>query len=130
MLPMHQIGADGVAPVHVGVERFMRIVLVEYVILAVPVDQPIRVVQPVCRRQVVIDRAMGVLGQLIRFCALIASCCVGGMRHGVPLFSYPFTPPIVMPSIRYRWPARKIASTGMSESTTPASTIEMLPVPI
>src|SRR6266498_3202255 len=130
MLPMHQVGADGVAPVHISMERLIRIVLVEHMILAVPVDQPVRVIQPVCRRQVVIDRAMGVLCQLIRFCALIASCRVGGMRHGVSLFSYPFTPPIVMPSIRYRWPARKIASTGLSESTTPASTIEMLPVPI
>lgn len=57
---MHQICADGVAPVNVSMHRGVWIVLVEEVILPLPLDEAIRVIHPVCLRQEVIVWSMWV----------------------------------------------------------------------
>ena len=49
MFPMHHVFADGVAPVHIAPKGAVRIVLVEHVILALPVDGRIGIVHPIGR---------------------------------------------------------------------------------
>jgi hypothetical protein len=51
MCPIHQIGADGMSPVDVAVIGAIGVVLIEQVILALPLDQAIRIVQPIGFRQ-------------------------------------------------------------------------------
>ena len=61
--PRNQIGADRLAPGHVPPLRPFGVVLVEHVIDAVLVEQPVRVVQPVLLGRVVVDRAIDVAGR-------------------------------------------------------------------
>src|SRR3954449_3534882 len=48
---MHEITAHGVPPGHMAPRVAERVVLVEEVILALVVDEPVRVVHPVLRRR-------------------------------------------------------------------------------
>ena len=57
LLPVHQVAADGVAPVHVAPFPAVRIVLVEQVILAVVEDEAVGVVVPAASRREVELRA-------------------------------------------------------------------------
>jgi len=59
--PVNQVRADGVAPVHVGMVSPVRVVLVEQVYLAVPLDKTVGVVHPVGGRQKMIARALMVV---------------------------------------------------------------------
>src|SRR5215216_7915124 len=49
---MDQVAADRVTPGHVPPLRAERVVLVEEVVLALVVDEPVRIVHPVLRRRV------------------------------------------------------------------------------
>src|SRR5947199_3764765 len=60
--PMDQIGTDGVTPVNLCVERTVRIVLVEEVILPLPLDQPVRIIHPVRWWQEMVVRPMRIIG--------------------------------------------------------------------
>ena len=48
---MDHVGADCVSPMHVTPIGAVRVVLVEHVVIALPVDRRIRVIHPVCSRQ-------------------------------------------------------------------------------
>src|SRR5262249_12018170 len=48
--PVHKVGARRVAPVYLVVESALRVVLVEDVVDALPLYQPVRVIHPVGRR--------------------------------------------------------------------------------
>ena len=50
LLPVHQVAADGVAPVHVAPIPAVRVVLVEEMILAAVEDQPVGIVVPAAPR--------------------------------------------------------------------------------
>src|SRR5690606_41211215 len=63
MFPMHEINADGVAPVNVTVKSAGRVVLVKHMVQPVPLDQTVRVVEPVGRGQKVIDRPVSIVGR-------------------------------------------------------------------
>lgn len=104
MLPVGEIGAGDMAPVDVRVDRGIRVVLEEQVVAVPPTERPIGVVDPVRGRT---DPEPG---------------GVGGVAQRL-------TPAEVMPSRRGRWPTRNTATAGSMESTTPASTTEMEPVP-
>ena len=49
VLPVQQVGADGVAPAHMAPLLAQRVVLVEQVVLALVEDEPVRVVHEVAR---------------------------------------------------------------------------------
>jgi hypothetical protein len=51
VFPMDHVGADCVSPMRVTPIGAVRVVLVEHVVAALPVDRRIRVVNPVSRRQ-------------------------------------------------------------------------------
>src|SRR3954468_14944474 len=85
MLPMYQIGADRMPPVNRSPERAVGVVLVEHVIRAVPMNQSIRVVQPVGRRQEVIARALEILSYSLQRNLLIGMPRLGTLFHSSPL---------------------------------------------
>ena len=58
---MHEVAADRVAPGHVAPRVAERVVLVEEVVLALVVDEPVRVVHPVLGRREVELRAIELL---------------------------------------------------------------------
>src|SRR5262245_53237266 len=60
VFPMHQVVADGVAPMNSAVKWAIGIVLVEHVIAAQPLNQAVWVVEPAMRRQEVIARPLRV----------------------------------------------------------------------
>ena len=61
-LPMHQIVADRVTPMHVGVIRAIGIVLEKQVIPSLPVNDAVGVVHPVGGGQEVMARTLEVFG--------------------------------------------------------------------
>ncbi len=81
LVPAQQVTADGVAPGHVAPLVAVRVVLVEEVVLAVVVDEPVRVVHPVLGRRELELRAVG-LAEVGRRVGIvrIARC---GCRRGL-----------------------------------------------
>ena len=57
--PVHEVAADGMSPGHVPPRASERVVLVEEVVLAAVVDQPVRIVHPVGGRREVELRPVG-----------------------------------------------------------------------
>jgi len=66
LLPMHQIGADGVAPMHVAPVPAVGIMLIVEVILTVIEDQPVGVIIPAALRREVELRAQRLVVKLPR----------------------------------------------------------------
>ena len=64
MLPMDEVVADGVAPVHMAPRGAVGVVLVEQVPFAAEEDRPVRVVHPPGRRKEMIRRPPRVLRRL------------------------------------------------------------------
>ena len=62
--PVHKIVGDSVTPMNRPPKRTVRIVLIEQMKTAVPEDRAVRIVHPICRRQKVVERTMGIGGQL------------------------------------------------------------------
>src|SRR5215470_13766873 len=62
VLPIHQVAAAGVSPVHVPPERTVRIELVEEMVPAAVKDGSIRIVVPVGRRMEVISGSLWIRG--------------------------------------------------------------------
>ena len=62
---MHQIGADGVPPVHRPPECAMGIELIKQMIFTLPMDQAVGVVEPALGCCEVVAWQMGVVGELI-----------------------------------------------------------------
>ena len=60
-LPVNHVGAGGVGPVHVAPDGGVRVVLVEHVVLALPIDGTAWVVDPASGGQEVTGGALGVL---------------------------------------------------------------------
>ena len=58
MLPMHEVAADGVSPVHVSPLRAVGVILEVEVILPVLIHQSVGIVHPSILRCVVIDGAI------------------------------------------------------------------------
>ncbi len=58
---MHQVCAGRMTPVYGAMKRAVRVVLVEKVIDALPLDHPVRVVHPVGGGQEVISRALRIV---------------------------------------------------------------------
>ena len=104
VLPVREVGAGGMAPVDVRVHRCVGVVLVEEVVAVPPTERPIGVVDPADGRTDPETRHVGVIAQRL-------------------------TPAEVMPSRRGRWPTTNTARAGSIESTTPARTTEIDPVP-
>src|SRR5579883_157942 len=65
MLPVDHVRTDGVRPVHIAPNGRMRIVLVEHVILALPVDRPVRIVHPIGSGQQMILRTIRVTSRTL-----------------------------------------------------------------
>jgi hypothetical protein len=64
LVPMKQVGADGMAPAHVAPLISEGIVLKEEMVLALEVDEAIRVVRPVCGGREVYLRAIRLVVRL------------------------------------------------------------------
>ena len=62
---MHQIGANSVPPMNSMMKRAFGVVLVEQVIETVPLYKPVRIVEPIGRRHVVVLRAMGIVSKVL-----------------------------------------------------------------
>ena len=64
MLPVNEIGAGGVRPIHISPHRGLRVVLMKHVIAATEIDRTIGIVHPVVRGKQMILGAKGIAGQL------------------------------------------------------------------
>ncbi|MNE57511.1 hypothetical protein D3C80_1524810 [compost metagenome] len=82
VLPMNQLGTLGVAPIHRAPFRVEGVMLIEHVIFATKVHDPVRVVHPACRGSNMITGSIIVdgAGQAVTQCTL---CKVKGRRHWI-----------------------------------------------
>ena len=104
LAPADEVGRAGVAPLDVRVYGGVRVVLEEHVVPAVDDGEPVWIVDP----------------------AVVRSSVQGGERR-VGVCHFPA--PAVRPSRSGFCPKTKTSTAGIIEITTPASTVEILPVP-
>src|SRR5207249_5251685 len=81
VLPMNQVFAARMPPVHISPICAVGIVLIKEVIRALPEQGSIGVIHPVGRRQEMVLRPLRVRGQLFLECVLISSFFRGGSPH-------------------------------------------------
>ena len=62
---MHRIVTDRMPPVHIVPYSVLRVMLIKEVVFAIPLNDAVWIIHPICRWQKVIEQAVWVVGQLL-----------------------------------------------------------------